>query len=93
MEEISELQAAQTSEQRLAELGDLLFAVVNWARWLDIDPESALRRANERFKRRFQFMEESVLNRHESLLDKDMNQLEVLWQEAKQAEIARDSTR
>jgi len=66
---------------------------VNWARWLDIDPECALRRANERFKRRFQFMEESVLNHHESLLDKDMNQLEALWQEAKQAEKTRGSTR
>ncbi|MCJ7737296.1 MAG: nucleoside triphosphate pyrophosphohydrolase, partial [Anaerolineae bacterium] len=91
-EEISELHAAQTSEQRLAELGDLLFAVVNWARWLDIDPESALRRANTRFKRRFQFMEETVLDRHESLLDKDKDQLEALWQKAKRAEKTTDST-
>ncbi len=67
--------------------------MVNWARWLDIDPESALRRANARFKRRFQFMEETVLDRHESLLDKDKDQLEALWQKAKRAEKTTDSTR
>jgi len=90
-EEIAELQAAQTAAERLNELGDLLFAVVNWARWLDIDPESALRRANARFRQRFHYMEKSVLERCESLSDKDIDQLETLWQEAKQAEKPTDS--
>ncbi|MEW6578276.1 MAG: nucleoside triphosphate pyrophosphohydrolase, partial [Chloroflexota bacterium] len=48
-EEIEELGAAQTAAEREAETGDLLFAVVNWARWLGVDPESALRATNARF--------------------------------------------
>jgi len=91
-EEIRELQAAETPDERFAELGDLLFAVVNWARWLEIDPEAALRRANARFARRFQFMERLARDRGESFSELGIDQLEAMWQEAKQAEEIKGST-
>ena len=56
-EEIAEVDVADSAEHRAEEIGDLLFAVVNWARKLGIDPEEALRRANAKFERRFRAME------------------------------------
>lgn len=85
-EEIAELQAAVTDEDRSAELGDVLFAVVNWARWLGIDPEVALRQANTRFARRFRTMETVARELGVELSSLDMQRLESLWQEAKQTD-------
>ncbi len=82
-EEIAELQAAADAETQVAELGDLLFAVVNWARWLDVDPEAALREANARFARRFAYIETEVRRRGLDLTQMNMDALEALWQEAK----------
>jgi tetrapyrrole methylase family protein/MazG family protein len=82
-EEIEEVRAAAKNEEREGELGDLLFAVVNWARWLDVDPEVALRQANARFARRFAWVEAEVERRHLELAQLDLDELEVLWQEAK----------
>jgi ATP diphosphatase len=56
-EEIAEVQAAVTPEDRTEEIGDLLFAVVNWARHLGVDGEAALRAANAKFERRFRAIE------------------------------------
>lgn len=56
-EELAEVAAAATDEQREEEIGDLLFSVVNWSRKLGIDPEAALRGANAKFERRFRSME------------------------------------
>ena len=63
-EELDELQAAQTDAEREHELGDVLFSLANVARWLDIDAESALRSANQRFSRRFAHMEEASRERN-----------------------------
>lgn len=82
-EEISELNSAESHQERQYELGDLLFAVVNWARWLDIDAESALREAIIRFSRRFRYVEQLAGERGLELIDLDLNSLEVLWDEAK----------
>ena len=82
-EEIVELEEATTPEARQAELGDLLHAVVNWARWLDVDPETALRLANARFARRFGRVEEMVRQRGREMVDLTMEELEALWQETK----------
>lgn len=84
-EEIKELQAATEEDDRVAELGDLLFAVANWARWLDVDPEAALRQANARFARRWTWMEREARQRGWELAQLGLDDLEVLWQEAKQA--------
>jgi tetrapyrrole methylase family protein/MazG family protein len=85
-EEMGELEAATTPEEREAELGDLLFALVNWARWLEVDPETALRQANARFARRFRGMERLARERGLDMMALTMDELEALWQEMKRDE-------
>ena len=68
------------------EVGDLLFVVVNIARYLSLDPESALRKTNRKFKRRFQWMEEQLRQSNRSPEKTSMEELESLWQQAKQQE-------
>jgi tetrapyrrole methylase family protein/MazG family protein len=82
-EEIAEVEAAVTPEARETEVGDLLFAAVNWARWLGVDPEVALRQANARFARRFRAMERMARERGLDMTALDIDALEALWQEAK----------
>lgn len=82
-EEFSELKAADSYQERQYELGDLLFAVVNWARWLDIDAESTLREAIIRFSRRFRYIEQLASERGLELTELDLNSLEDMWNEAK----------
>jgi tetrapyrrole methylase family protein/MazG family protein len=82
-EEIAELEAASTPAEQAAELGDLLFAVVNWARWLGVDPEIALRAANKRFRTRFQAVERRARERGVELAALSIEELEALWQAVK----------
>src|SRR5688500_2094414 len=79
-EELAEIDAAETGEERSAELGDLLFSVVNYARHLDIDPNAAVREAAARFEKRFRKVEEIG---DKPLKDMDIDALEELWQRAK----------
>ena len=65
------------------EIGDLLFVMVNIARYLKIDSESALKRANRKFKSRFQFMEAALAREGKTLDQVDVNEMEALWQRAK----------
>lgn len=85
-EEIAEVHAAQTEEERSAEVGDLLFALVNWARHLHVDPEAALRQANERFARRFRALETLARQRGLELDKMDIAQMDALWEEIKSAQ-------
>ena len=64
-------------------VGDLLFAVVNVARWHDVDAEAALREANLRFSRRFRLLEKNARERGIDLTEADLDTLETLWQGAK----------
>jgi uncharacterized protein YabN with tetrapyrrole methylase and pyrophosphatase domain len=91
-EELSELAEARgnsTSERPSddphvrEELGDVLFSVVNFARRLGIDAESAMREANEKFYRRFRLMEERARADGHVLNDLSSDELEALWQLAK----------
>ena len=68
------------------EVGDLFFVLVNIARYLSLDPESALRKTNRKFKRRFQWMEERLRASGRAPQQASMDELETLWQEAKQRE-------
>lgn len=85
-EEIDELVSARSDAEQRAEFGDLLFAAVNWARWLGIDAEAALREANLRFGHRFRQLEALASARGISLDDADIDSLETLWQEVKERE-------
>jgi MazG family protein len=68
------------------EVGDLFFVLVNIARYLSLDPESALRKTNRKFKRRFQWIEEQLRTSGRGPEQSSMEELESLWQQAKQKE-------
>lgn len=82
-EEIDELHAAVTSDEKRLELGDILFVVANLAQWLDIEAESALREANNRFTARFQQIERFIAERGLNWEALSFSQLDALWEEAK----------
>jgi len=68
------------------EVGDMFFVLVNIARYLSLDPESALKKTNRKFKRRFQWMEEQLRAGGRTPQQATMGELELLWQRAKQEE-------
>jgi len=68
------------------EVGDLFFVLVNIARYLSLDPESALRRTNRKFRRRFQYLEEKLRDQGRKPADASPAEMESLWQESKQRE-------
>ncbi len=68
------------------EVGDLLFVLVNIARYLSLDPESALRKTNRKFRRRFQWMEARLRERGRAPAQVTLEEMESLWQESKQQE-------
>ena len=83
MEEVNELKEAASQEQRAWEFGDLFFVLVNIARRMRVDSESALREANKRFYRRFTYMEEVCRRRGVSFADLSFAEQNALWEEAK----------
>ena len=82
-EEVAELQKATEHQHRVREFGDLLFTLANIARRLDIDLEAALRGTNERFYRRFGYMEEVCQQRGIQLSSLSLEEQDALWEEAK----------
>jgi tetrapyrrole methylase family protein/MazG family protein len=82
-EEIQEIRSAGDQSERRDEVGDLLFALVNIARWLDIDAESALRGANRRFKERFSYIEKEARATGRELSEMTLEELDSLWEQAK----------
>ena len=86
-EELAELKAeiaAKDTKKMENEFGDLLFSMINVARFLKIDPESALERTNKKFIKRFQFMEGEAKKADKALADYSLGELEGFWQAAKQ---------
>ncbi|MFB3814543.1 MAG: nucleoside triphosphate pyrophosphohydrolase [Terriglobales bacterium] len=65
------------------EVGDLLFVLVNIARYLSLDPESALKKTNRKFKRRFQWMEEQLREKGRNIQSSSLDEMEALWQASK----------
>ena len=91
-EEASELAEAQAGGNSAAiehELGDLLFNVVNLARFLKVDPEQALRKTNGRFRKRFAHIEQVLIEQGVTLEEAPLEQMEELWQAAKRLEASK----
>jgi tetrapyrrole methylase family protein / MazG family protein len=88
-EELHELaEARRTASQKDIEdeIGDILFVLVNVARFMKVDPEQSLRKSNAKFRRRFAHVERTLKERGKTLNDSDIQEMEALWQEAKARE-------
>ena len=85
-EELTELREASTAAEKAEEYGDLLFVLVNVARWHGIEAEAALRAANDKFRRRFRSVERQAAERGVALRDLDFEGLDALWDTAKSEE-------
>jgi XTP/dITP diphosphohydrolase len=88
-EEINELHAAEASsthEHLEEEYGDLLFALVNYARFLHVNPESALSKSTKKFAKRFQRIEEELHKQGKKLEHSSLEEMDALWNEGKRAE-------
>jgi ATP diphosphatase len=86
-EELGEVRETvmQDRARQQAEIGDLLFACINLARHLDVDPEQALRGANRRFEQRFRHIEVSLAKRGKAIGEATLADMDALWEEAKRA--------
>ena len=85
-EELQELQnevRLNNKDQIENELGDVLFSMVNYARFLNINPENALERTNKKFMKRFQYLESKAKAINKSLRDMTLAEMDVFWEEAK----------
>lgn len=85
-EELLEFKAELKSKNQEAiesEFGDLLFSLINYARFLNVNPENALERTNKKFIKRFQYLEQQAKNQKQKLSEMSLNEMEVLWEEAK----------
>ena len=83
-EEIDEIKNADSDFELASEIGDLLFAMVNLARWKHIDAESSLRATNMKFKKRFAYVERGAKQQGRNLSELSLEEMESLWQKAKQ---------
>jgi MazG family protein len=83
MKEFREALSLQKRHRIREEIGDLLFVIVNIARFLDIDPEAALRRTIEKFTSRFHYIERSLQKRGKTLQESSLFEMDRLWEEAK----------
>ena len=82
-EEIEEIRKADSIANREEEFGDLLFSIVNVARWIGINPELALETSNKKFIRRFQKMADIAKSQERNLNDMDFVEMNELWEEVK----------
>ncbi|WP_236171456.1 nucleoside triphosphate pyrophosphohydrolase [Pseudomonas pseudonitroreducens] len=86
LDEVLEAMAGGDTEAQAEEVGDLLFVVVNLARKLKVDPETALRAANAKFERRFRYIETALRDQGRTLEDSSLEEMDELWGAAKRDE-------
>ncbi|QRY78885.1 nucleoside triphosphate pyrophosphohydrolase [Pseudomonas sp. PDNC002] len=86
LDEVLEAMAGGDTEAQAEEVGDLLFVVVNLARKLKVDPETALRAANAKFERRFRYIETALRDQGRTLEDSNLEEMDELWGAAKRDE-------
>lgn len=85
-EELGELKEEITNENKdkiEAEFGDVLFSIINYARFLGVNPENALERTNKKFIKRFQYLEKKAKENNLALKDMSLAEMDVFWNEAK----------
>lgn len=88
-EELDELRTeidAGDSKKMEAELGDVMFSLVNYARFLKVNPENALERTNKKFIKRFNYIEEKAKKSQRKVSELSIEEMEILWQEAKKTD-------
>ncbi|TXE13947.1 nucleoside triphosphate pyrophosphohydrolase [Seonamhaeicola algicola] len=73
----------QNQDAMESEFGDVLFSMVNYARFLNINPENALERTNKKFTKRFQYLEEKAKSLNKNLKDMTLSEMDIFWEEAK----------
>jgi len=83
LDEFAEARRLESHDELENEMGDLLFVLVNLARFVKVDPEQALRRTNAKFRKRFSYIEEKLTERGKTLEESTIGEMEALWQEAK----------
>ncbi|MDZ7741905.1 MAG: nucleoside triphosphate pyrophosphohydrolase [Bacteroidota bacterium] len=90
IEEMNELKTevddGRDKDKMENELGDLLFALVNYARFIDVNPEDALERTNKKFIKRFQYLENEIKKLGKNLKDMNLAEMDVYWEKAKKKE-------
>jgi tetrapyrrole methylase family protein/MazG family protein len=91
-EEIEEIKNAETDFELASEIGDLLFALVNVARWKHVDAESALRGTNMKFKKRFAYVEQGAKRQERNLSELSLEEMDALWNDAKAAGVGVTTT-
>jgi len=83
IEEVKEIKDSRNMDELAGEIGDLVFSLVNYSRWNDIDAEQALRKTNKKFKDRFSYVERITGEKGKSLSEMSMEEIEEIWQESK----------
>lgn len=89
IEELDELKTEVEKEDQLAmekEFGDVLFALTNYARFIEVDPEGALEKTNQKFIRRFQEMEQIIKSRNQKMVEMNLEEMDAVWEEVKRKE-------
>jgi len=86
-EELAELNEeikAGHTENTEKEFGDVLFSMINYARFIDVNPENALEKTNKKFIKRFQYLEKAAKKQNKQLSDMSLTEMDVFWEESKQ---------
>jgi XTP/dITP diphosphohydrolase len=83
MEEFHQACESQDEQNKMDELGDVLFSMINYARFVGLNPEEALERTNKKFIRRFQFMESKMQEQNLNWDQMNLESLDVFWNQAK----------
>lgn len=86
MEELNEFKTVEKSSNQLnieAEFGDIIFSLVNYARFIGINPENALRKTNNKFIKRFRYIENKLKTNGKTVIDSDLEEMDKYWEESK----------
>lgn len=86
LEELQEEVDSENADAMEAEFGDVLFSMVNYARFMKINPENALERTNKKFIKRFQFLETKAKEHNKTLKEMSLEEMDVFWEQAKKAD-------